>query len=109
MGKIEVTPSDAENVKNKVDSLVGKNAKYPIQVTLNHKRKPGVVLPIIGVNDILAPDADHKITLWSYQQAWDLVSQIAHIANLFKIEKAATIVVDAPATTKSSKEPEVKA
>ena len=112
MAKIEVGLKDSLNPKPKVDALVS-GQDYPFQVALNHERKPGVVLPIIGVYDIIPKGTDYVITLQSYQQAWDLVAQMAHIADLFKKEQIAVITVasaEAPAAPqKRPKEAEVKA
>lgn len=90
MAKIEIQSKDYPSVKPKFDELVV-GAQYPLQVTLNHNFKPGLVLPIIGVYDTIERGTDHVLTLQSEQQAWDLVGQLAHLAHLHKRDSIATI------------------
>lgn len=103
MRKIDVCAADRLDWREKVETLVGKEGEtqFPVQVTLHHVHKPGVVIPLIEVYEDMPAGIDLTIPLRSYVHAWNLVGQLAHIAFVFGLEKIATVSCGDPATAQS--------
>lgn len=95
MAKIEFGPKDAKGVQAKVDELV-KGQGFPFQVTFRHAYKRGVVLQRAGHYSVIPKDTDVVFTVNSNEQAWDICSDIAYLADFHKVEKFGSITPAAP-------------
>lgn len=95
MAKVEIVPKDALSVGAKVNELVN-GQKYPFQATLNHDYKRGIVLPRIGHADTILAKSDTVLTINSFEQAWELCSDLAHLASHHKREQFCTLSAAEP-------------
>lgn len=95
LAKIEFEPADAKNVKPKVDALV-KGQQFPFQATFTHTYKRGVVLPRADHFDVIPKDKAVVFTVNSPEQAWNLCSDIAYLADFHKVEKFGSLTPAEP-------------
>lgn len=95
MAKVEIVPKDALSVGAKVNELVN-GQTYPFQATLNHDYKRGIVLPRIGHADTILAKSDTVLTINSFEQAWELCSDLAHLASHHKRDQFCSLTTAEP-------------
>ena len=96
MAKIDIGQKDGIAPKAKVDQLVA-DQDYPLQVTFKHTHRKALVIPSAKHDGVILPNVDTVFTLNSYEQAWEVVMDVAGIAEIWRSDALGTLVSKAPA------------
>lgn len=98
MAKIDIGQKDGYAPKVKVDQLVA-GQEYPFQATFKHAHRKAVVIPSAKHDGVIPPKTDTTFTLNSYEQAWEVVMDIAGLAEIWRRDDFASLASKAPAAS----------
>lgn len=100
MAKIEIGQKDGDDPSAKVDQLVS-GQEFPLQVTFKHAHRKGLVIPSAKHDGVILPGVDTALTLNSQEQAWEVVMDVAGIAEIWRNDALGTLTFKAPAKAPS--------